>query len=391
MGEIYLGKIIGIPFRLHWSWFLVVALIAYQIPEFLGLGLLPTSWRYWSLGLAAALGLFGSVLLHELGHAVVAKAYRIPVRGIRLFFFGGVAELAGEPKRPSHEILMALGGPFVSVLLVFLFGALWFATAWGAGLSPADVDVLDPALDGWWPTALARLLRYLSLANLGLLIFNMVPAFPLDGGRVFRAILWAATDSYLRGTRIAGIIGIGFAWLLMIGGLLLVLGHAYQGLWFILLGMFLYNAAQSSMAYAQLQHSLAGLRVRDLMQTQPVAIPDHLTLSDVLEHYFLRHPHKAYPVVRDGEVVGMLSLRMMQQVERQAWPTLRAGELFDHRPAVTLHPNEPLLSALQKMAEESQSRLPVVADGRLVGVLARRDILDALEIRTGLGNEASNA
>ena len=213
-GDIYLGKVAGIPFRLHWSWFLAVFLIAWTLaagffpqtlPEYGGDGAV-----YWGLGLLAALGLFVSVLLHELGHAFVARRFGVPVRGIRLFVFGGVAELGSEPKKPSHEILITLGGPAVTLLLIVLYSVgLSLMVAGGAIGWEATDGVLR--LQGGTPLAAgaAGLLYYLGMINTAVLIFNLVPAFPLDGGRVLRGIVWAVTGNYLTSTRIAGGVGCG--------------------------------------------------------------------------------------------------------------------------------------------------------------------------------------
>ena len=387
-GGIYMGRLRGIPLWIHWSWFLAVLLIAYT----LAVGFLPVNlpqYRgqeiiYWVLGVVCALGLFASVLLHELGHAVVAQRYEIPVRAIRLFIFGGVAELGGEPRRPSHEVLMALGGPAVTLVLMILFTgvqlALFASGVVQAGDSGLQIVGSEPAT---WLTAV---LRYLSWINLLLLIFNMIPAFPLDGGRVFRGILWALTGSYLDGTRIAGAVGIGFSWLLFLGGFAVaMLGNFLTGMWFFFLGMFLRNAAQTSVSYAQLQELLGGIYVRDMMRHEPITIDANLSLRDAVEQYFLQYPYKAYPVTADGSYLGMLTLRRLQEVGRDEWDVLRAGELVSrYDPLPTVRPDEPVLVALRKMAETGHSRLPVVYDGILVGLISRRDIMDGIEIRSGL-------
>ena len=215
-GDIYLGRLTGIPFRLHWSWFLAVFLIAWTLATGFFPQTLPEYGAeggvYWSLGLLAALGLFASILLHELGHVFVARRFGIPVRGIRLFVFGGVAELAGEPKKPGHEILLALGGPVVTVLLIVLFnlGLSLIVAGSGVGWNAAD-GVLHLQGGSLLAAGSAGLLYYLGMINTAVLLFNLIPAFPLDGGRVLRGIVWAMTGNYLKSTRIAGGVGIAFA------------------------------------------------------------------------------------------------------------------------------------------------------------------------------------
>jgi Zn-dependent protease len=388
-GNIYLGRLIGIPFYLHWSWFLALFLIAWTLGGQFFPDLIPDlrgepGWS-WGLGLVAALGLFLSILLHELGHAVVARRLDIPVRSIRLFIFGGVAELGGEPRKPSHEIGMALGGPAVTVILILLYAIGWnlLIAVGGVGM---DLERMEFTGGSWWAVTSAAVLLCLTAINIAVLVFNLIPAFPLDGGRVFRGILWSATGSYLRGTQIAGAFGVGFGWLLFLWGFYNAFyGDLIGAVWMFFLGMFLQNAAQSSVTYAQMQELLAGVRVREMMRTQPVALDADLTLNEVLDHYFLRYPYKAYPVVENGRPVGVLTLRMLQEVDRQEWPVLRARDLVERRePTPILHPDEPVLNALRKMSESEQSRLPVVDNGQLVGLLCRRDIMAFLEVRAGL-------
>jgi Zn-dependent protease len=396
-GDIYLGRLFGIPFRLHWSWFLAVFLISWTLavgffprtlPEYSGEGRV-----YWTLGLLAALGLFVSILLHELGHAFVAKRFGIPVRGIRLFVFGGVAELGSEPKKPSHEILIALGGPAVTLLLIVLYNVGLSLILAG---SPAGWDLTDGILSlrgGNLPAAGgAAFLFYLGMINTIVLVFNLIPAFPLDGGRVLRGIVWSVTGNYLTSTRIAGGVGIAFSYLLFVGGILMAFrGNLLGGVWFFFLGMFLQNAAQSSIAYAQLQQLLRGVRVADMMRRQPVTVEADLTLREVADQYFLRYPYKAYPVVQDGRFLGILTLRALQERERDQWETLRAGEVVTRNgPLPVVQPQEAVLQALKKLAESGQSRLAVVENGVLVGLLCGRDVMDLMEIRAGLASPRAN-
>jgi Zn-dependent protease len=390
-GDIYLGKLLGIPFRLHWSWFLAVFLISWTLavgffprtlPDFAG-----NDTAYWVLGFLAALGLFISVVLHELGHAVVARRFDVAVRGIRLFVFGGVAELGSEPKKPSHEILIALGGPAVTLVLIVLYQ---LGLSLIIAQSPVAWNFTDGILSlqgGTLPVAgSAGLLFYLGMINTVVLVFNMIPAFPLDGGRVLRGIVWAATGDYLTGTRIAGAVGIGFAYVLFLSGFLMAYGgNVLGGVWFFFLGMFLQNAATSSIAYAQLQQLLRGVRVADMMRRQPVTVDAGLTLRAVADDYFLRHPYKAYPVVRDGEFLGILTLRSLQQVPRDEWDTRTAEDIAaQNGPLPTVHPQEPVLQAMRKLAESRQSRLAVVENGALVGLLCSRDVMSLMENRAGL-------
>lgn len=397
-GDLYLGRIFGIPFRLHWSWFLALFLISWTLavgffpqtlPEYRGDELM-----FWLLGLVAALGLFVSILLHELGHAFVARRYGIPVRGIRLFVFGGVAELGAEPRKPSHEILIALGGPAVTLALIFVYSLLLSAVL-GGSAGDWDVQAGMLSLQGRsLPVAgTAAVLYYLGMINTIVLIFNLIPAFPLDGGRVFRGIVWAVSGDFLTGTRVAAAVGIGFAWLLFIGGFLTAFrGNLLGGVWMFFLGTFLQNAAQSSVAYAQFQHLLRGVHVADMMQRRPVTLDADLTLRDAAENFFLRYPYKAYPVVSGGRFVGVLTLRDVQSTPRDQWDTLRVGDVAARDSDLpVIRPQEPALHALRKLAATGKRRLPVVDNGVLVGLLCGRDLMDLMEIRAGLAMPRDHA
>ncbi|MCS7047080.1 MAG: site-2 protease family protein [Gemmataceae bacterium] len=390
-GDIFLCRLFGIPFRLHWSWFLAIFLVSWTLATGFFPQTLPEfsteSEALWGLGFLAALGLFISVLLHELGHAIAARRLGVEVRGIRLFIFGGVAELGSEPNKAGHEIVIAVAGPVVTLLLILLYElgltliVMQSSVSWD--LSSGILQLQGGSLA---TVGAAALLFYLGMINTFLLVFNMIPAFPLDGGRVLRGIIWGATNNYLTGTRVAGGIGIAFAYLLFIGGILNALGgNLFGGVWFFFLGMFLQNAAQSSIAYAQLQQLLRGVRVADMMRRDPVTVDAGLTLREVADEYFLRFPYKSYPVIHDGRYVGMLSLRALQEEPRELWHTRLVGDVVANGPILpSVKPNEPVLQAMRKLAESGQSRLAVVDDGTLVGLLCGRDVMDLMEIRAGL-------
>jgi len=392
-GDLYLGKILGIPFRLHWSWFLAVFLIVWTLsvgffpmtlPEYHG-----DRTLFWGLGLAAALGLFLSVILHEMGHAVVARRFGIDVRGIRLFVFGGIAELGSDPKKPRQEILIALAGPAVTLVLIVLFGLGLSAVVslGGIGLR-ADGAVIRLEGGSLIEAGSAALLGYLAYINALLLIFNLIPAFPLDGGRVLRGIVWAVTGSYLNATRTAAAVGIGFSYVLFIVGLLASIGgNLMGGLWFFFLGMFLQNAAQSSIAYAQLQQLIGGVKVADVMMRNPICVEGRCSLREVIDNYFLRYPFKAYPVLNEGQFIGILTLRDVQKVDQQEWDSVSAGDLVGRQESLpVLNPSDSVLRAMRTLALSDASRLAVVDKGAMVGLLCARDIMDHVEIRAGLSS-----
>ncbi|HMO35319.1 MAG TPA: site-2 protease family protein [Gemmatales bacterium] len=393
MGEIYLGRLFGIPFRLHWSWFLALFLIAWTLAS----GFFPQSLAeypveppmYWLLGLLAALGLFLSILLHELGHAYVAHKYGIPVRSIRLFVFGGVAELGGEPRKPRQEILIALGGPAVTVILILFFNLCLSLLITGSSIHwDVSTGILKLQEGSLLAAGSAAVLFYLGMINTMVLIFNLIPAFPLDGGRVLRGILWAITGNYVSSTRIAGTVGIAFAWFLFIMGFLSAFqGNLLGGVWLFFLGTFLQNAAQSSIAYAQLRQILPGVRVADMMRHNPVTLDAGLTLREAVDQFFMSYPYKAYPVIQEGRYLGMLTLRGLQSIPREEWDLRRVGEsVAQHGEQAVISPHLPVMQALQKLAESGNSRLAVVDRGVLVGLLCSRDVMSLIENRAGLAS-----
>lgn len=391
MGEIYLGRLFRIPFRLHWSWFLALFLISWTLSS----GFFPQTLAeyqgeqnvYWLLGILAALGLFVSIILHELGHAFVARHYRIPVRGIRLFVFGGIAELGGEPRKPRHEILIALGGPAVTLLLILFYNLCLSLLLAGSSVQWEITNSILKLQGGSLVAAGgAAVLFYLGMINTMVLVFNLIPAFPLDGGRVLRRIIWAVTGNFMTSTRLAGSVGIAFAWFLFISGFLTAFqGNLLGGVWLFFLGTFLQNAAQSSIAYAQLRQILPGVSVADMMRRNPVTLDVNLTLKDAVEQYFMSYPYKAYPVIHDGKYVGMLTLRGLQSVPRDQWDHRRVGEVLTlGGEQAIISPRLPVMLALQKLAESGQSRLAVVEQGTLVGLLCSRDVMSLIENRAGL-------
>jgi Zn-dependent protease len=383
-GDLPVGRIAGIPFRLHWSLFLAVGLIAWSVtPVFFEL-FEDQPVVYWGMGMLCAVGLFVSVLLHELGHALAARGLGIPVRGIRLFIFGGVAEIGGEPRTPGEEIIVALAGPAVTVVLMLLFAVLTLFIGLEAGALFGFLEGQAVPVNADAPVAVAAfgLVAYLFLTNLVLLVFNMIPAFPLDGGRVLRAILWAAMGSYGRGTRYAGILGIGFSWLLIAWGVYTIVAlRDYNGFWSILIGLFLSRAAQSSMHYAKVVEALGNRRVSELMHPVRDVLPSDITVGEAWEYGFAGRPANAYPVVAGAgeQYVGVLTREVAQgalerdEAERTVESLLPAAAEYP-----VVGPGESGLRALMLMMAQNRGGLPVVYDGRLVGLITGSDLLRTL-------------
>jgi len=333
--------------------------------EFIGL----PQRDYYAMGAAAAALFFLSILLHELGHSVVSQRCGIPVPRITLLLIGGVAQIAREPDDARSELKIALGGPAVSLLLVVVFAAierLCTARGWLGGMIVAD----------WlWKT------------NLALVIFNMFPGYPLDGGRVLRAILWARSGRLRRSTYIASRIGVGFAWLLLTLGLYLLIIHgAWNACVLVIIAIFLKGAAESGYLHAVPREVLAGVCVSDFMSAPAATLPASLPLSLVVEDHFRTTNRTAYPVCDgDGEFRGLLQLSDLKTVPRERWPFTTAGDLVaDGQAGLSIRADESAARAMRRLLSSSASPLAVLESGRVVGVVASSDLKRFIEIRTAL-------
>jgi Zn-dependent protease len=315
-------------------------------------------------GITAA-GIFLCLILHELGHALVGRRFGIRFRSIRLFIFGGVAEMETEPPSAKAELWMAAAGPAVSLLL-----AGWFAAA---GQVLTD-------------TATVAVARELALINFLLVCFNLVPAFPLDGGRILRAILWGRTGNLRRATALASTAGNFFGTALLVLGIFTLLGgQVVAGLWWMVLGWFLKNAAQASYQQVVVREILTGDKVRDLMTTQVTSVSPDLEVADLVDQYVYRQHHEMFPVRTNGRLLGYVSTRQIKEVPRDEWPVRRVAEVMaSDLKAVEIAPDADAMAALEQMQRSGHTRLLVVDDGVLVGILTLRDLLDVLRLRTEL-------
>jgi len=365
-----LFRLLGIPISLDASWLIILALLTWTMAErFLHIVPGLDQGAAWGLGLVTALAFFLCIVLHELGHAVVARTQGMPINGITLFLFGGVAELGGEPPSARSEFLMAIAGPLVSAVLAAVLGAAaWLGTQAG------------------WPEALLAVLLYLAGINLSVLVFNMVPAFPLDGGRVLRSILWGATGSLRRSTLWASRIGQGFAWILIGLGVLSFFSHeVVGGIWFALIGMFLNNAARGSYQQVLIRQALAGEPVSRFMNTEPVVVAPWVTLREWVEDYVYRYHRKAFPVVNDGRLEGIITTQVLSGYPRDEWDRHTVGELMRRDVgALSISPRADALEALGKMQATGSSRLLVTEGDRLVGMVSLKDLLRFLHLKLEL-------
>ncbi len=363
-----LGRIAGIEIGVHFSWLLIAGLVTWSLAG----GHFPSRYpgwdraAYWTAGGAAALAFFGSVLIHELAHSLVALWRGLPVRSITLFLFGGVSGLKREPETPVDELLIAAAGPAMSFLLA---GGFWAATQLLPDGTPAHA-----------------VLGYLAFTNLVLGGFNLLPGFPLDGGRVLRAVVWGATHSMRRGTQIASYAGQGIGLLLVLAGITQLMGGAVlNGLWTAVIGHFLSGAAGSARQQQALHEALRGLRAADVMQADSPVATAVMPLDEFLYLHVLRQGRRALPVVDDGRLIGIVSVTDAKEVPQPAWAHTTVGEVMTRAPLTTVAPDAGLDRALGLLAEHSLNQLPVVDGAHLVGMLTRADVLRVLQLRETLG------
>ncbi len=360
--QIHLGRILGIPIGLDYSWFLIFALITWSLAtsyfpvEFKGW---PTT-EYWTIGAVTSVLFFVSVLLHELGHSVLAMHYKIPVRSITLFIFGGIAQIASEPPSATAEFWIALAGPLVSFMLAGLFAAMQLF-----------VTSLAPLL------ALARYLAYIN-GVLGL--FNLIPAFPLDGGRVFRAIVWGIAHNFQRATRIAATVGRGIAFLFIFWGVWQIsVGNIFNGLWIAFIAWFLESAASAQLSQQHLHDILAGHTVSQAMSQNYALIPSELTLQELADEHILGSGKRFFIVEQLGHPVGLVTMANMNNVPRAEWMNTRVAETMT--PVDQFHllkSDTDLADALNEMNVEGINQLPVLGDGQVQGILTRESVVNFL-------------
>ncbi len=324
---------------------------------------------YWWMASAGTIGLFFSIVFHEVAHSLVARRYGMPIRGITLFIFGGVAEMESEPPSPKSELLMAAAGPAASLLLsvaFFILAAL--AEAWnGRG-------------------AVQGTLWYLGFINGMLMLFNLVPAFPLDGGRVLRAALWMWRGDLVWATRIAAGAGNLFGIVLIVIGVLDVMtGDFIGGMWRFLIGMFLRGAAEASYREVIARTAFEGVPILNVMNREPIAVPPELSIAAFVEDFVYRHHHRSFPVTRQGLLAGCVGTEQAAKIDRTAWATTPVERIMAPcGPEDVVGPDADAVAALAQMRRSGRSRLWVVEEGRLVGVLSLHDMLELLSAKLEL-------
>lgn len=369
-----IGKLLGVPISIDISWLVIFALIVYT----LAVGYFPqanphfTPAMNWLAGIIAGLMLFVSVLLHELMHSYVAKKNGIGIGGITLFIFGGVSKMRDEPRTPEAELKMAIAGPATS----FALAAIFWAVAFFGG--PAHLTEFG-----------YQIVVYLAFINLMLGIFNMLPGFPLDGGRVLRAILWGSLNNLDRATRYASYVGQAFAYIFIFAGfagMLLLRGFFLSGLWLIFIGWFLNNAAQQSYQQVALRRALSGVDVHRVMSTDFPHVDPNMCLDDFVHDYLLKYDYTAFPVTQDDSLAGIITVNEVRNLPREKWPETPVSAVT--RPPEeerVIDENDDAFDALMHMAEGNLNRLIVMHDGKLKGIVTQDSIINLVRTKLQLG------
>ena len=371
---IELFRVFGFTVRIDPSWFFIAALVTWSFATMVFPGKLPgrAPATYWAMGIAGAFGYFLSVVLHELSHSLVARRYGVEMRGITLFIFGGIAEMPGEVPSPRSEFVIAAAGPLASFGIALVLGGLGLLGDRAGGLAPVT-----------------EVLTYLAWLNGWLGLFNLVPAFPLDGGRILRSILWGWKGSLRWATRISSGIGSGFGLLLIGVGVLMAIsipGGIFSGFWLAMLGLFVRGAAASAYQQLLLRRALAGEPVSRFMQANPVTVPRGISVLDLVQDYIYKYHFKMFPVVDDaGRLFGCVTTRQVRELPREEWDRQTVGSLAERCAAEnTVGAEMDALEALSRMSRTGISRLMVVDGDRLLGILSLKDLLRFFSLKMEL-------
>jgi len=356
------GTIIGIPIRVHFSWLIVFGLITWSLSSRyfpMAAPDLPVA-SCWVKGVLAALLLFASVAFHELAHSYVAQKYKVSIESITLFIFGGVAQMKGESPHPKAELWIAIAGPLSSFFLSAFFFILMMNTAGGS----------------------KALFAYLAQINFIIGVFNLIPGFPMDGGRVLRSAIWRKKGDYFYATQKASSIGRMIALFFIFFGLFSIFTGGPGGLWLMLIGWFLYSAAQASYQQSTLQETLSGIKVKDIMVREMQTIDPSISLDKAVNEYFLRYGYGGFPVIDDGKFLGIITLKEVKNVPREDWGRVNVSAVFvPHDKKWEISPDADVIKALELMIKEDKGRIAVTDKDRIIGLITRNGIARYVQIR----------
>ncbi len=373
--KVKLFRLFGFSVEADASWVLLAVLVTWTLAH----GVFPiyfeglTTGTYWTMAIVGAAGLFMSIILHELGHSLVARRFGLPIKSITLFVFGGVADMEDEPPTATAELFMAIAGPATSIALALLM--------FGGALA---VPLVLPQYNGITPVQ--GVLWYLAWLNSILAVFNLLPAFPLDGGRVLRALLWGWRGNLRWATRFASNVGSGFGIVLIAMGIFwLFTGNVVGGFWWILIGMFMRSAAQSSYRHVLVRRALEGESLRRFMRTDVVTVPRYISLQELVEEYVYKYHYKMFPVVEDDKLIGCVSTRELRNVDREEWDRTPVGEIMGNcSESNSVSPDEDPMKVLSTMNRTGQSRMLVIEGDQLAGIITLKDMLNFLSLKVGL-------
>jgi Zn-dependent protease len=368
-----LFKVFGIPVEINVSWFIIFGLVSWSLVSIYFPAHYPSFSvvTHWIMGLVAALLLFASVVLHELGHSYVAKTHGVPIKRITLFLFGGVSQLTKESSDPVTEIKIAISGPAVSYALMLVFFGFYYVVSRSGS-----------------PGGVAAVLKYLAYVNGILGTFNLIPGFPLDGGRLLRAILWKASGDLRRATYVASkvgsIIGIVF---IVLGFLLVFRGAFIGGLWLVLIGFFLRQAAGASYLQVVIESTLKGVTVGDIMKPDVVTVSEDLTVQSLVDEYFFKYHFDCFPVSDDGRLKGLITVNELKDLPKAKWQETRVGDIMQpDSQRIRAGIDEEASEVLKRVIRDRCGKLPVVSGDRIVGIITRRDIMEALRVFSDLSH-----
>ncbi len=375
-GNISLGRVFGIPLRLNYTWFIIFALVTYSLvlyplvePPY------PTIEQRIILGILTSLLFFASIITHELAHSILAIRNNIPVKEITLFVFGGVSQITKEATHPRAELSIAIVGPLTSLALAGIFYGLHFLLA------------------GAQQILAASLMQWLAWINVFLAVFNLIPGFPLDGGRIFRALVWHRTHDYHRATRIATKVGQGIAYAFIVAGgivLIFALQLWLNGVWLIFIGWFLRDAARASYQQVLLRDALIGITARQVTDYGCPLIPPHLNLMELVQQHILPTGRSCFLISWGAELEGMVTLQQIKKVPRSRWAITPVQDIMT--PAGKLkvaYADQDILSVLQEMNGESANHIPVIEAGKIIGIINREDIARFLRTRADFGTSST--
>ena len=372
-GNISLGRVFGIPLRLHYTWFIIFALVTYSLVFYTVDQPYPIGQRI-ILGILTSVLFFASIVTHELAHSILAIRNNIPVKEITLFVFGGVSQITKEATHPRAELTIAIVGPLTSLALAGIFYGLHLLLA------------------GTQQILAASLMQWLALINVILAVFNLIPGFPLDGGRIFRALVWHRTHDYHRATRVATKVGQGIAYAFIAGGiaLILVLQLWLNGMWLIFIGWFLNDAARASYQQVLLHDALMGITARQVTDYSCPLIPPHTSLTELVQQYVLPTGRNCFLISWGAELEGMVTLQQIKEVPRTHWATTTVQDIMTPaRKLKVAYADQDLLSVLQQMNGESANHIPVMEAGKVVGLISREDVARFLHTRAEFGTSST--